>query len=113
MPSAGLRPCTHGGCPRLCKGTSRCPQHKHRPRSNWSRSSAQSRGYGHDWRKVREQVLARDGGQCQSCGAAASHVDHVVPKHMGGTDEPGNLQALCSGCHAFKTAAESARARTA
>ena len=114
MPSAALRPCTHpGGCPRLCKGTSRCPQHKHKSRSNWPTTSAQVRGYGHDWRKVRAAVMARSGGECQRCGSPASHVDHVIPKHKGGTDELFNLQALCSGCHTAKTAAESARARTA
>ena len=66
-----------------------------------------------DWRKVRAAVMARSGGECQRCGSPASHVDHVIPKHKGGTDELFNLQALCSGCHTAKTAAESARARTA
>jgi len=30
-------------------------------------------------------------------------VDHVIPLHMGGTNEIGNLEALCNSCHAQKT----------
>ena len=26
-------------------------------------------------------------------------VDHVLPKAKGGTEQPGNLQLLCSGCN--------------
>jgi 5-methylcytosine-specific restriction endonuclease McrA len=54
--------------------------------------------------------MAGAGGECQRCGSPASHVDHVIPKHKGGTDELSNLQALCSGCHTFKTAAEGDKA---
>ena len=36
----------------------------------------------------------------------ATEVDHIVPLHRGGPDDPGNLQSLCSQCHARKTDAD-------
>ena len=48
---------------------------------------------------------------CAHCGARATEVDHTIPLHMGGADDESNLQGLCHGCHAAKTALEqSARA---
>lgn len=41
---------------------------------------------------------------CVECDGAATEVDHIVPKSQGGTDEWGNLQALCKSCHSRKTA---------
>ncbi|WKK24972.1 HNH endonuclease signature motif containing protein [Streptomyces olivoreticuli] len=38
--------------------------------------------------------------------ASAVDVDHVRPLAMGGTDTDGNVQVLCRGCHALKTATE-------
>ena len=29
------------------------------------------------------------------------HLHHIIPKHMGGTDEPENLIRLNVACHAF------------
>jgi 5-methylcytosine-specific restriction endonuclease McrA len=28
-----------------------------------------------------------------------AHVDHIVPKRQGGTDEVTNLRTLCASCH--------------
>jgi 5-methylcytosine-specific restriction protein A len=36
----------------------------------------------------------------------AQHVDHILPKNDGGTDEWENLQALCHSCHSKKTVRE-------
>ena len=36
------------------------------------------------------------------------HVDHIIPPYMGGTEEDSNLQAMCPGCHQFKTSRERA-----
>lgn len=33
-------------------------------------------------------------------------VDHIVPLHLGGSNEPENLQLLCIKCHKEKTIAE-------
>ena len=37
-------------------------------------------------------------------------VDHIVPLHLGGSNQMSNLQLLCPNCHALKTQTE-ARAR--
>jgi 5-methylcytosine-specific restriction endonuclease McrA len=34
------------------------------------------------------------------------HVDHIIPRSQGGTNDPKNLQALCITCHGKKTALE-------
>lgn len=51
---------------------------------------------GGDWKKVRQVVLQRDGFVCVVCGNAATHVDHIIPKAAGGTDDLDNLQAMCA-----------------
>ncbi len=63
-------------------------------------------------KRVRAQVLERNGYTCQMCGAAAGeddeqnpgravrlHIGHIVDRSHGGTDEPANLRALCSACN--------------
>ena len=34
----------------------------------------------------------------------ATELDHIVPLHKGGSDEPENWQGLCNECHRDKTA---------
>ncbi len=63
-------------------------------------------------KEVRAFVLDRNGFTCQMCGAAARephpydtgrktrlHIGHIIDKTMGGSDEPGNLRAICSVCN--------------
>lgn len=59
---------------------------------------------------TRYAVFLRAGFKCQCCGAKPTptndvvlHLDHVIPKSMGGIDDPINLQALCSDCNLSKT----------
>lgn len=59
---------------------------------------------------TRYAVFLRAGFKCQCCGAkpmptndVVLHLDHVIPKSMGGIDDPINLQALCSECNLSKT----------
>ena len=59
------------------------------------------------WAKTRARFL-RANPRCARCGQRATEVDHKQPRHLGGSDAPGNLQALCADCHRVKTAAESA-----
>jgi 5-methylcytosine-specific restriction endonuclease McrA len=40
------------------------------------------------------------------CGEPAQQVDHIVPKHRGGTDDSSNLTSLCRWCHDKKTGRE-------
>ena len=63
-------------------------------------------------KEVRAFVLDRNGFTCQMCGVAAGelhpydderktrlHIGHIIDKSMGGSDEPGNLRAICSVCN--------------
>jgi 5-methylcytosine-specific restriction protein A len=88
------------------------------PSKPWHHSTESNteRGYGSRWRKLRASVMMRDKGLCQLCLAShrvtpANECDHIIPKHKGGTDDPANLQMLCSPCHADKTQKEAATAQ--
>lgn len=77
----------------------------------WPTTSRHSRGYGRAWDKLRKAILARDKHLCQPClrkgkATPATAVDHKTPKAKGGTDDPSNLQAICTPCHDAKTAQE-------
>lgn len=47
-------------------------------------------------------------GTCQFCGTyrRTLHKDHIVPRALGGADDPTNWQFLCANCHEDKTVAE-------
>ena len=58
------------------------------------------------WRKLRAQILIRDGWTCQGgCKAkgitsAATQVHHIEPIREGGAPfDPDNLTLLCRDCH--------------
>ena len=61
---------------------------------------------------TRAFVLERNGNTCMSCGCAAGDVDplnpartvrltigHVIDKDKGGSDDLGNLRAVCTNCN--------------
>lgn len=52
----------------------------------------------------KRQVLERDKGICQICGAADAHIqfDHKVPQERLGKTEVANLQLLCRTCNVEK-----------
>ena len=51
----------------------------------------------------RAKLIERDGPLCRWCGADTElTIDHVVPLARGGTNEPENLQLLCSECNQLK-----------
>ena len=61
------------------------------------------------WKALRAEILERDRFRCQSCGCGRRlEVDHVKPvrTHPELSYDPGNLQALCPGCHTRKTRIE-------
>lgn len=51
---------------------------------------------------TRSAVFARDGGRCVYCGAAATSLDHVVPRSRGGTHTWDNVVAACARCNHLK-----------
>lgn len=60
--------------------------------SKWPRSLRYSRIW----------VLTRDKHMCAYCGEPANQVDHVIPRHLGGSDLPSNLVASCARCNSLK-----------
>jgi hypothetical protein len=59
---------------------------------------------------LRYRVLARD-RKCRLCGAGPSesplHVDHILPRSKGGSNDENNLQVLCQRCNVGKGNADS------
>ena len=49
-----------------------------------------------DYKRVRLQVLARDGYVCVYCGQDGTTVDHIIPIHKGG--DPVNMDNLVCAC---------------
>jgi hypothetical protein len=55
------------------------------------------------------EILARDKWTCCSCGRSSKehgsilHVDHILPRSKGGTDDKENLQTLCWKCNIGKS----------
>ena len=77
----------------------------------WPTTSRHQRGYGAAWDRLRREILERDRHLCQPCRkrdviTTATQVDHVKPKAKGGTDDPANLQSICTPCHTAKTTRE-------
>jgi hypothetical protein len=59
-----------------------------------------------DWGRRASLIRQRDGYRCRNCllgggphGDAELHVDHAMPRSVGGSDGPFNLRTLCRGCH--------------
>jgi DEAD/DEAH box helicase domain-containing protein len=83
--------------------------------------------YGPNWAQQREQVLARDGYRCRTCGAEGRpgqglHVHHLRPfrdfgympgqnEHYRQANRLSNLMTLCPACH--RRAEEGQRTRSA
>ncbi|BBY58448.1 HNH endonuclease [Mycolicibacterium sarraceniae] len=106
--------CGVGGCTTLVTPpTRRCPEH-----SGWKtspRTASAGRTGNRAWRDKRAATLLRDGARCQlhgpRCTVYATEVDHIVPVHLGGTDDDTNLTSACHNCHVDKTAREARTAR--
>lgn len=53
--------------------------------------------------KRRRAIYAAYGGVCQYCGiAGATHIDHIRPRFLGGSDDLENLILACSNCNTRK-----------
>jgi 5-methylcytosine-specific restriction protein A len=114
MPIAPKRPCPAVGC-RVLVDKGYCDQHrreKQRSYNNTPSRQADQRFYkGRQWLAVRAAHLEKE-PLCRMCQesdrlTAATHVDHVIPRSVGGADyDDSNLQSLCMSCHSAKTRLE-------
>lgn len=105
------RACVHPGCRGIVRDgvCSVCGPGRASRAHDEQRGSAASRGYDRRWRAKRLAYL-RKHPLCVECAGAgltvaATDVDHIIAKRDGGTDDEGNLQALCHAHHSKKTAA--------
>jgi len=113
MPTKPKKLCAVPGCPRLVpSGQTYCAEHERQrqKRIDSKRESANARGYGNSWRRLRRLVLNAE-PLCRECKRngrimLATEVDHIVPRANGGTNDFDNLQPLCKSCHSRKTARE-------
>ena len=58
--------------------------------------------YPAGYKTLKKYIMERDNWICAYCGEAASEMDHIMPKHLGGKDIPSNLVAACSRCNNLK-----------
>jgi 5-methylcytosine-specific restriction protein A len=91
----------------------RVPTFRPRRMPTKPRPTAAARGYcSAAWRRIRLAVIARDGGICQLCHKLVqgddrdAHVDHIVEKADGGTDELSNLRLVHRSCHSRRHASD-------
>ena len=102
-----LKACTNPLCRQaLQPGQNRCVCGYYRPGTRpktKARPNASRRGYDHEWRKLRTQVLSEE-PNCRTCGAPAIIVDHIIPIRSGGARlDRANCQSQCRPCHGRKT----------
>lgn len=84
--------------------THRMPSFAGVPTAVRERPNSVERGYGTDWRKLRASMPRTPCALCGSPWASGFHLDHIIPRSKGGTDDPSNLQWLDRACHSRKTA---------
>jgi len=111
VPNRLLVACSVPGCPRVAVKRGRCAEHQ--ALRERERGTSTQRGYGVEWRIVRDEFLSYH-PHCQMddpkaiethriYGDQATDVDHVKPRAQGGDDDWGNLRAMCHRCHSRKT----------
>ena len=117
MAKAAKKICCYSGCGTLTNARF-CSKHNipKNKRAIDTRGNSAERGYGGDWRKVRNSYIMHN-PLCEQCSrqgrvTAAQDVDHIVP--FKGKDDPlrldwNNFQSLCRRCHNKKTRADNAR----
>lgn len=107
MPRIDRRICNKHG---IYSGN-RCPECKALQDKTYNKASrnldATSFYNSTQWKKVRKQILIRDGGLCVRCGGTSKRmiVDHIIPLEIDYSLRLrlDNLQTLCNPCHNAKT----------
>ena len=105
MPYKPKRPCSFPGCGQLTD-VRFCDAHMQiadRQYNQYLRDPDTNKRYGRAWKKLRARFLLLHPlcERCKSEGrlAAAEEVHHILPLASGGTNNEGNLMALCKSCH--------------
>ena len=101
MPTKPRKSCLYPGCRELIATGSYCDTH--RPPTVDRRPSANKRGYGVAWVRVRNAFL-RQYPTCAKCGDKATEAHHIQPLAEGGDNSYSNLMPLCKRCHSRITA---------
>jgi 5-methylcytosine-specific restriction protein A len=111
MPIAPKRPCPAPGC-RVLVVKGYCDRHRRERQKAYNstpdRQADQKFYKGKRWLAVRAAHLEYE-PLCRMCRkdgklAAATHVDHIIPRDRGGAEyDDANLQSLCMPCHSAKT----------
>lgn len=71
-----------------------------KPQKNWTFDFETLGEKDSSWNALREKIFKRDNYKCVQCGFPKNlTVDHITPRHAGGTDELHNLRTLCMLCH--------------
>lgn len=105
MPYKAKRPCGYPGCGKLTDKRY-CAEHERIVNAEYERtrrSPATSKRYGKAWRVISKQYITAH-PLCEMClrngfAVPAVHVHHRIPLADGGTNDEGNLIALCKACH--------------
>lgn len=107
MPRAP-KACATVGCETRVRARAHCDEHEREP---WHGSTWQTQGKPPGWDATRTAVLERDRHVCWWCQTpGATAVDHLVPRVVGGSDDPSNLAPIhASPCHEAKTRADQER----
>lgn len=122
MATAAPKPCRRAGCSALVYGgNGYCDRHQADAEREWVKAPEHSGRGGRQWRRLRLQVLERDGWlcQCEACARrrvplVAHEVDHISNERDENgqlDDSPENLRAMNRDCHRKKTQQEAARGR--
>ena len=105
MPRKPMHPCSYPGCGRLTDDPY-CGEHKQsieRQYNRYLRDPDTNKRYGRAWKKLRARFLLQH-PLCEQCGSEgrltpAEEVHHILSLASGGTNDEGNLMALCKSCH--------------
>lgn len=102
-------------------GNGYCERHQADVQKEWVKAPGRSGRGGRPWRRLRDQVLKRDGYlcQCEDCkrrpvpllASEVDHIDNARDAEGRLNDDPANLMAMNSDCHQKKTQAEAAQGR--
>lgn len=95
-----------------CKHEERRQQARQRTNDE-ARGTPAERGYDKDWYRLRHAFLQANPICCiPSCGAKATHVDHIKTikeaPHL--RLDPRNLRSMCGPCHSRRTARDQSQA---